>query len=207
MQRRHFIRGAAAALSLWGLSSHAQDAEPPVVGANKIIEALVDKDIVLDRPGQAARPGAAGRREPSINLQVQFTFDSAHLLPQGKRQLDELAMALSHRALASGGFVLAGHTDRVGDADYNLRLSHARADAVKDYLEQAHGVAPQRLQTIGYGFSRLLDPANPAAAINRRVEVRRVLASHAGRTPSRPSSVPPAPPQPATGGRLVPTPQ
>lgn len=151
----------------------AQEPEAPVVSAPKIIEALTPKDITLDRPGQGARPGQPAR-DPSINLQVQFTFDSAELLPQGKRQLDELAMALNHKALLMSSFQLAGHTDRVGDADYNLRLSLARANAVKVYLSEVHGVSTQRLQAIGFGFARLLDPANPQAAINRRVEVRRV---------------------------------
>jgi OmpA-OmpF porin, OOP family len=206
MQRRDFTRGAAATLALLGLQTRAQPADPPLIGAPRIIEALTDKDIVLDRPGQAPRPGAARAREPHIDLQVQFTFDSAELLPHGKRQLDELAMALSHRGLAGWGFLLAGHTDRVGDADYNLRLSHARAAAVKAYLEQAHSVSPGRLQTIGYGFSRLSDPAHPAAAVNRRVEVRRVALTTAARPQGRAPSAPPAA-RPATGGRLVPTPK
>lgn len=202
MQRRHFARqlaALAAVAATMGLGTATQAAEPeaPLVTAPKIIEALTSKDIVLDRPGQAAPASGAPRRDPSINLHVKFTFDSAQLLPQGKRQLDELAMALSHKALSTWGFLLAGHTDKVGDADYNLRLSLARADAVKAYLAEAHGIAPRRLQTIGYGFSRLTDPANPAAAVNRRVEVRRIaLAQGGGATSS-----------PATGGRLVPTPR
>ena len=206
MQRRHLLHRAAAtatALALLGcgLSATAENSAGPVVGAPKIIEALTSKDVVLDRPGQAARPGAAPRRHPAINLQVQFTFDSAQLLPQGKRQLDELAMALSHRALLGSGFMLAGHTDMVGEAEYNLRLSHSRAEAVKTYLAQAHGVSPQRLQTIGYGFSRLLEPTQPAAAINRRVEVRRLTAGAVGAGSVVTPTSPPA------AGRLVPTPR
>lgn len=199
MKRRHLLSavlGLAAATA--GLhQAWANEPEAPVVGAPKIIEALTPKDIVLDRPGQPARRGATSRA-PSISLQVQFTFDSADLMPQGKRQLDQLAMALGDQALLSAGFELAGHTDKVGDADYNLRLSHARAQAVKRYLSEAHGIAPQRLQTIGYGFSRLIDRAHPQAAINRRVEVRRLI------VPVRPSA--PGRPAVPTGGRLVPTP-
>lgn len=196
MQRRHMLGAALTLATTLGLAplAHAEDAEAPVVGAPKIIEALTAKDIVLDRPGQPARRPAAPR-VAAINLQVQFTFDSAQLMPQGKRQLDQLAMALGHQALLNAAFEVAGHTDRVGDADYNIKLSHARAQSVKAYLGEAHGIAPERLQTIGYGFSRLLDPAHPRAAINRRVEVRRL-----GATPST------RPAQPS-GGRLVPTPQ
>lgn len=200
MQRRHFFHTGTAALALLGgltaaRTMAAEVADPDVVGAPKIIEALTPKDIVLDRPGQPARRQPPTGRNPAINLQVQFTFDSAQLMPQGKRQLDELAMALSHEKLLNAGFELAGHTDQVGDADYNLKLSHARAQAVKAYLAEAHGVSPQRLQTIGYGYSRLLDTAHPKAAINRRVEVRRLAA------------VQQMPAVPPSGVRLVPTPQ
>ena len=203
MQRRNFLAHTALALATAGAApalAQATKADDPVVGAPKIIEALTSKDIVLDRPGtpgQARRPTPRG---PAIDLQVQFTFDSAELMPQGKRQLDELAMALNNKALVTAGFMLAGHTDRVGDADYNTRLSLARADSVKVYLAEVHGVSQARLQTIGYGYSRLIDPQRPTAAVNRRVEVRRVamLASPA---------IVNSPATQATGGRLVPTPR
>ena len=205
MKRRLFFAVAGLALAASALAQ--QDAPPPVIGAPKILEALNPKDVVLDRPGvSTARPA---RRDPAINLQVQFTFDSAELMPQGKRQLDQLAMALNDKALAVSGFELAGHTDQVGDADYNLRLSLERANAVRAYLSEVHAIAPQRLQAIGYGFTRLVDRANPTAAVNRRVEVRRINGM-------RPAPAAPAgngnvttvrPPAGQGGGRLVPTPQ
>ena len=165
-------------------SLHAQ--EPAVVKSFKILEALTSKDIVLDRPGRAV----------AIDLQVQFNFNSADLLPQGRQQLDELALALGNQALASEGFEVIGHTDRVGNADYNVQLSKARAAVVKDYLITSHAISPSRLMTSGMGFNQLADPANPTAAINRRVEIRRVAAL------ARPTNA-----APVSGGRLVPTPQ
>lgn len=169
----------ALAITLLGFLPHAviaqTDPEAPIVKSAQIIEALESKDIVLDRPGQSAPSQRRPQRDPSISLQVQFGFNSAELTPHGQRQLDELAGALSSRALVAGGFELIGHTDQVGDADYNLRLSLDRANAVKHYLQLTHGVAPARLQAIGLGFSRLADKAHPTAPINRRVEVRRVM--------------------------------
>lgn len=179
MNKRQFLQSAllaASAVTLPALAVAQEDG--PVVSKSKIIEALSSKDIVLDQPGRPARP-AGRRRGAAIDLYVQFTFDSAALLPAGKRQLDELAMALSDQALAQASFMLAGHTDQVGDADYNVKLSLDRAQAVKAYLAEAHGIPEARLQTIGYGFSRLLDPAHPKAAVNRRVEVRRLPARSA----------------------------
>lgn len=194
MNKRTFLKGALLAASMLAVG-HAQSAsEPDMVSKAQIIEALSGKDIVLDQPGQARRAGQR-RREPTIDLYVQFTFDSAELMPAGKRQLDELAMALSDQALAPAAFMLAGHTDKVGDADYNIKLSLQRAGAVRDYLSEVHGIAPSRLQTIGYGFARLRDPQHPTAAVNRRVEVRRLPRSSAA-----------APAGEATHPRLVPTP-
>lgn len=185
LDKRTFLSLALAAALGAAVQAQAQ-----VLAAPKILEALSAKDIVLDQPGAAhARPAAA------IDLQVQFAFDSAELLPQGRRQLDQLAIALHDKALLLAGFQLAGHTDKVGDADYNVKLSLARAEAVKAYLNEMHGIAPERLQTLGLGYARLLDPAHPTAALNRRVEVRRL-------------AVPLAMAEPAPSiGRLVPTPR
>lgn len=173
-----------ALLQLFPAALHAQ--EPGIVKSTKILEALTSKDIVLDRPGRAV----------AIDLQVQFNFNSADLLPQGRQQLNELALALGDQALASEGFEVIGHTDRVGSADYNLQLSIARAAVVKDYLITSHAISPARLLVSGMGFSQLADPGNPTAAINRRVEIRRVAVL------ARPTNT-----APVTGGRLVPTPK
>ena len=192
MNRRQSFHPLALGLLLPALGSGTANAEEAVTKSAKIIETLAPKDIILDRQGQPA-PSSRRRADPSINLTVQFTFGSAELLPQGKRQLDELAMALGDARLAAAGFELACHTDRVGDATANLRLSLDRANAVRSYLIDAHGVSRQRLAAVGYGYDRLLVPGQPEAAANRRVEVRRLLSA----APA------PQPPQ----GRLVPTPK
>lgn len=198
----------ATCLSLPLQAQPAPAAEAPVTKASKILEVLAPKEIVVDTSGQASRPPT----EAAINLTVQFAFNSAELLPQGRQQLDELAVALADSRLREAGFEVGGHTDRVGDAAYNLRLSRERASAVRDYLIRRHGVAASRLSAVGHGFERLLLPDQPHAAANRRVEIRRLTG---GLTPtpgaslpaSAPalSSTPPAAPVPAP--RLVPTPR
>lgn len=193
MQRRALsIAAVILGLCLPGVAALAQDA--PVVKSGRILEALT-KDVRVDNGTQ--RTGIA--RGHTIDLQVQFAFNSADLLPAGRRQLDELALALSDRSLASDSFEITGHTDRVGDAQYNMRLSQERAVTVKNYLVTAHNVSPARLRSAGLGFMRLAEPGNPTAAVNRRVEVRRIA------TPAQARAAPVI--APATGGRLVPTPQ
>jgi OOP family OmpA-OmpF porin len=183
----------AASVVLASSTAFGQDA--PIVKSARILESLTAKDIVVDNVGRSA--GHA--RNPAIDLQVQFAFNSADLLPVGRAQLDELATALSDRTLQVNGFEIIGHTDRVGTLDYNLRLSQERAVAVRNYLVTTHGVSPNRLMTTGLGFSRLADVNRPTASINRRVEIRRVEMGGGFAAPAARPAV--------GGGRLVPTPQ
>lgn len=188
--RKILLPAFAASMVLASSSVLGQDV--PIVKSARILESLTAKDIVVDNTGRASR-------NPAIDLQVQFAFNSADLLPIGRAQLDELAMALSDRMLQVDGFEIIGHTDRVGTLDYNLRLSRERAVAVRNYLVTTHGISPNRLMTTGLGYSRLADVNRPTASINRRVEIRRVAMSQGFATPAaRPAS---------GGGRLVPTPQ
>ncbi len=102
---------------------------------------------------------------------VAFRNNSSQLLPVSTRTLDQAAEIL----LANPGLraEVAGHTDSVGEAGYNLWLSQRRADAVRGYLV-ARGVAAERLSARGYGESEpLADNSNAAGrARNRRVELR-----------------------------------
>jgi OmpA-OmpF porin, OOP family len=64
-----------------------------------------------------------------------------------------------------------GHTDSVGNANANLRLSQARSESVRDYLVR-NGIAPERVQAIGYGEERPVadNSTDEGRALNRRVE-------------------------------------
>jgi outer membrane protein OmpA-like peptidoglycan-associated protein len=64
-----------------------------------------------------------------------------------------------------------GHTDNVGSADYNKKLSQQRAEAVVKWLS-SHGIAADRLKAVGMGKERELVPNTSEAnrALNRRVE-------------------------------------
>lgn len=109
---------------------------------------------------------------PSVNLTVEFDFGRATLRPDGAAQLDALATALKGESLAKTQFTVAGHTDAVGAKDANDKLSCDRALAAKGYLVERHGISPQRLVAMGFGFTRLLVASDPRAAANRRVEIK-----------------------------------
>lgn len=69
--------------------------------------------------------------------------------------------------------LVAGHTDAVGLPATNLRLSEARAAAVRDWLVDASGLSPTKFAIQGYGDTRPKTGNDTEAgrAANRRVEI------------------------------------
>ena len=117
-----------------------------------------------------AQPGP--EPEPaSVDLEVNFEFNSAKLTTDAMLTLDNLGRALKNPKLAAYRFQVAGHTDGKGSDAFNLKLSEARAKAVRQYLVTQQGIDAARLDSVGYGRSRLLDKEHPEAAVNRRVQV------------------------------------
>jgi len=110
-------------------------------------------------------------KPPSVDLDIRFAFDSDSLLPEARAQLDALGGALSSGVLAQYRFKIVGHTDAVGEEDYNLALSDRRARSVKSYLTGNYGIASGRLVEVGRGEQELKNRDDPLAPENRRVEV------------------------------------
>ncbi len=118
----------------------------------------------LGRPVQAARS--------SLDMRVEFASGSAELSDAARAEARQFASALRTPDLAPMQFTVEGHTDAVGDRDYNLDLSRRRAQAVVDFMVQ-QGVDAARLRPQGYGFDkpRFGSPQDPR---NRRVEFARI---------------------------------
>jgi outer membrane protein OmpA-like peptidoglycan-associated protein len=128
------------------------------------------------RPGRGitVEGTQAPAQESSVNLIVNFEFNSAQLSNDGMISLDALGKALSDPTLRNERFRIAGHTDAVGSDSYNQKLSEARAMAVRTYLGQHHRLDPSNFEVVGYGKTQLYDPNDPTAAINRRVQVTKL---------------------------------
>ena len=103
--------------------------------------------------------------------QITFEFNSMTLTPQAKATLTNLGKALNEGLKDKKLFVIEGHTDAVGSAQYNMELSRQRAEAAKDFLVSEMKVDAERLKAVGKGFSELVDPCHPRAAENRRIVV------------------------------------
>jgi outer membrane protein OmpA-like peptidoglycan-associated protein len=129
---------------------------------------LADIEAALDPLDVLANQDGIRR---SIDLRIRFRLDSATLQPEAHRQLDVLGAAMGGPRLASYDFLLVGHTDASGEAEYNRALSERRAAAVAGYLVEAHGLDADRLRWEGRGERELLEGLAPRAAEHRRVEV------------------------------------
>jgi outer membrane protein OmpA-like peptidoglycan-associated protein len=140
---------------------------------NLTVEA-VPGDKAADTSGQtlalAAQADPTLNPRPSLTLLIQFDFDSAKVRPLSRQALTNLSQALQSADLVNSKFAVEGHTDAKGGADYNQKLSEARARAVRQFLT-AQGVAPDRLLAAGKGSSELANSASPLAPENRRVRI------------------------------------
>jgi outer membrane protein OmpA-like peptidoglycan-associated protein len=103
---------------------------------------------------------------------IHFATREAIILPDGQWILDEVVDVLTKHSEIHKVSV-EGHTDNVGGADKNLRLSKDRAAAVVIYLVK-NGIARERLTSEGFGATKPLVPNLGAAnkAKNRRVEFK-----------------------------------
>lgn len=108
---------------------------------------------------------------PSIDLTVNFEFDSHRLTHDGMLILQALGKALADDRLKGMIFQIAGHTDARGGEQYNQGLSDRRALTVVEHLNTFYGISLDRLKPVGYGLTRLVDPSNPESGLNRRVEI------------------------------------
>ena len=88
-------------------------------------------------------------------------------------ELDKIAIAI--QAVSNAKWEIAGYTSSVGAAARNLRLSQARANAVRAYLE-SKGVPAASLTAVGYGAQHPVASNKTAAgrAQNMRVEIKRL---------------------------------
>jgi len=95
-----------------------------------------------------------------LSADVLFDFDQASLKPEGLEQLDELnedARASQQDGQKIASVTVSGYTDQLGSDAANLKLSEARAAAVRDYLK-AKGFPDVPITVRGMG------PADPVVA-------------------------------------------
>jgi outer membrane protein OmpA-like peptidoglycan-associated protein len=121
--------------------------------------------------GDRDRVAAIAKEKPSIDLEINFEYNSDKISPKATGAVQALGKALSDPELKGSVFLVAGHTDGKGGDAYNQGLSERRAEAIKAYLIQKFSLQAENLMTVGYGKEQLKNKDNPLAADNRRVQV------------------------------------
>jgi len=101
---------------------------------------------------------------------VRFDFNKSNIKPEYYSELIQVAIVLQDNP--SVAVEIQGHTDDIGTASYNKKLSKQRADSVMNYLVNM-GIDKKRLSTKGYGFTRPIasNLTKRGRAMNRRVEL------------------------------------
>ncbi len=108
----------------------------------------------------------------SIQLNtIEFETASSTLTGDSFTVLNRVAEILN--AYSHYSVEIHGHTDNLGNADGNLRLSKNRAEAVKKYLVQKKKIQEGRIKTMGFGMERPIadNSTETGRRKNRRVEL------------------------------------
>jgi outer membrane protein OmpA-like peptidoglycan-associated protein len=101
---------------------------------------------------------------------LEFENGKADILESMHQDLDKLANFLIDHPKVN--LNISGHTDSQGKEEANLRLSQARADAIKAYLIYQFKIASSRIEAHGYGSSKPIveEQTDEDRKLNRRVE-------------------------------------
>lgn len=129
--------------------------------------ALPSGGICIGTPAECADRLITSRE--GFDLRVTFELNSAELTPDARERLARFAQALVDNRLKQRDFIVEGHTDAYGSAEYNLLLSERRAQAVVNFLASA-GVPAEQMRAVGKGQSEPRTD-NPYDRHNRRVEL------------------------------------
>jgi outer membrane protein OmpA-like peptidoglycan-associated protein/Tol biopolymer transport system component len=102
---------------------------------------------------------------------IYFDFNKSTLRPESFNELKKLVQFLSDNP--SMKVEISGHTDNIGSAEYNKKLSTNRAKVVVDYLV-SKGISSARLSYQGYGFDKPVatNDTDEGRQLNRRTEFK-----------------------------------
>jgi len=144
-----------------GLSTGPQTVADPAVSAaeGKFVQKIRGRSTRSLSSAEREEIAAIVKDKPKIDLEINFDYNSADISAKSLPSVQALGRALTNNDLKGSTFVVAGHTDAAG------------ADAIKRYLVDKYGINGTDLVAVGYGKSKLKDPSQPMAEVNRRVQV------------------------------------
>ena len=106
----------------------------------------------------------------SIKMDILFDTGKSVVKPKYHNEIKKVADFMKQHPDAK--MEIQGHTDNVGGAAYNQKLSQARADSVMKYLTTKFGIAKDRLTAVGYGETKPIasNATKAGKQQNRRVQ-------------------------------------
>ncbi|HYS55092.1 MAG TPA: OmpA family protein [Thermoanaerobaculia bacterium] len=172
------VAGAIAGAVIGNNRGHHSSKRGAVVGgiagtaAGAIVGAMMDKQERELRQIQGVDVTRTAPDEVRVTVknEVLFDFNSSELRSASRASLRDMSDVF--QKYPDTTLYVEGHTDSIGSASYNKRLSLRRADSVANYLEEL-GVKGGRVNTYGFGKSQPRATNSTAAGrqLNRRVEI------------------------------------
>jgi OOP family OmpA-OmpF porin len=161
-------------------------AAAPVMVEDSTLPAIAPRDEYVPEPLNIVESCAPSMETITVSAEELFGFDRAKLKSDGEIKLNDVASKINANPEIALVMVV-GHTDRIGSAAYNQRLSERRANMVAQYLV-SQGVDPSRLQALGRGET---EPVVECSGIrgkalieclqpNRRVEITAQMTKEVG---------------------------
>ncbi|MFO0521646.1 MAG: OmpA family protein [bacterium] len=107
------------------------------------------------KPEMKAEPAKKPAKPATIpfseRVDVPFEFAKADLTADGRSALDQLFKELKKGPVTMNVVIVTGHTDKIGSAAYNKKLSESRAQVVRDYLVNTGGLDSKLIFWEGVG--------------------------------------------------------
>lgn len=163
MKRWAFLGGATVvAALLLGCAAPVTKSTSADSGVDPNYDATKQKAVKLTQTSRGA--------EITFDARVLFDTGKAEVKSDGQVAIDRVASLLKERSAAN--VLIEGHTDNVGAAPLNQKLSEQRADSVRAGLV-ARGVPQARMQTKGFGLSQPVaeNTTEDGRTQNRRVQI------------------------------------
>jgi outer membrane protein OmpA-like peptidoglycan-associated protein len=126
------------------------------------LEKELGENATVERAGEGIKV--------TLDSGLLFDFDKADIQEASKESLTKFAVIVNK--YEDTNIILEGHTDNIGEQDYNLELSRRRAQSVSDFINGLK-VDSSRLSEFGYGeIQPIADNTEEAGRQqNRRVEI------------------------------------
>jgi outer membrane protein OmpA-like peptidoglycan-associated protein len=154
-----------------GLGAPRSVRNPKAIEERRLIDELRTRSARSLTVQERGKVAEFVKDRPSIDIEVKFDYNSADMGPKALRPLLTLGRALSSEKLKGSVFLINGHTDAKGSAEYNQGLSERRAEAVRRVLIEELQLPSDTLIAVGHGKTQLKNQTDPFAGENRRVQI------------------------------------